>query len=60
MAARKRAQGAGGTAKDATTPLHDARKLMVEALAILDSASTSAAAATLDLAIHKLDREIGA
>lgn len=58
MAARKRAQRAGGTTKDAS-PLHKARRLMTEALMILDSASTSAAAATLDLAIHKLDREIG-
>lgn len=59
MAARKRAQGAGGTTKN-TTPLRKARGLMAEALTILDTASTSAAAATLDLAIHKLDQEIGA
>lgn len=37
-----------------------ARALMQEALAILDRFSTSAAAADLDLALHRLDRELEA
>jgi len=40
--------------------LGKARRLMAEALVILDSASTSAAPAMLDLAIHTLDHEIRA
>nr|WP_179220932.1 hypothetical protein [Sphingomonas laterariae] len=35
------------------------RALMADALDRLDMHSTSAAAATLDLALHHLDRELG-
>ena len=38
--------------------LCEARGLMKQALTLLDECSLSAAAATLDLAIHQLDREI--
>jgi len=38
--------------------LRSARALMADALAILDVVAPAMAAATLDLAIHQLDREL--
>jgi hypothetical protein len=44
---------------DVGAQLHVARSLMIEALAILDRHAVSSAAATLDLALHRLDHEMG-
>ena len=40
--------------------LQSARALMKQALELLDNFSMSAAAASLDMAIHQLDRELAA
>jgi hypothetical protein len=57
MTARKRPRDGTGQPEDANQ-LRAARQLMTDALIILDDTHASAAAATLDLAIHALDRDI--
>jgi hypothetical protein len=57
MVANKQPRGTAGTPENANR-LRAARQLMADALIILDDTRASAAAATLDLAIHALDRDI--
>lgn len=47
------------TSKEAHGQLLAARAMMVDALRVLDERSHSAAAASLDLALHHLDCELG-